>query len=146
MKFNTSRFGDIDVEEEEILNFVGPILGFSSEKKYILLMSSEESPFRYLQSLENEDLTFVLADPFIFYPDYEFNIDQKWLDKLELLEKEDVEIKVIATLRRGSEFTINLKAPIIFNKKNNYVAQIIIENHEFTTRFPVSIPLQQEDD
>ena len=140
MFVQTARFGEVEIEDTAIINFVGPIFGFTEMTRYFLVHSSEESPFEFMQSVEDPNLTFVLTDPFQFHPEYEFDIEERWLDKLELLSEELVDIRVITTIRSATDITINLKAPIVINKQTKEGAQIILESSEYTTRYSLVNP------
>ena len=135
MKVQSTRFGEIEVSQGSVIQFVSAILGFQEDTQYVLIPQVEESPFQYIQSTKDPNLTFVLADPFLFYADYEFNIEERWLKKLDLQEHEDVDIRVITTVRSSEDISINLKAPIVINKKSKDAMQIVLENGDFPTRY-----------
>lgn len=134
MFVQTARFGEVEIEDTAIINFVSPILGFTEMTRYFLIQSSEESHFEFMQSVEDPNLTFVLTDPFLFQPDYEFDIEGRWLDKLNLPSEEFVDIKVITTIRSSTNVTMNLKAPIVINKITKEGVQIILESSDYSTR------------
>ena len=77
MKLNTVRFGEIEIEEQRIFNFVMPIIGFDSLRKFILLEPNKDSVFKWLQSTEDPALAF----PVISVATLKFD----WLATLELL-------------------------------------------------------------
>ena len=64
MKFETTRFGQIEVNSEDIVIFPDGLLGFPDCSKYTLIDEDRAAPFRMLQSLEKSDLAFVVIDPF----------------------------------------------------------------------------------
>ncbi|MFB5674712.1 flagellar assembly protein FliW [Paenibacillus terreus] len=144
MFIQTSRFGEIEVQEKDMITFVSPVLGFANLKKYVIINALENSLFQYMQSLEDKDLTFVLADPFQWFPDYEFELERRWLQKLKLKSKKDVDIWAITTLRSSSDISINLKAPIVINTKSNEAAQIILEGLDYPTRYSLIDNRQEE--
>ncbi|CAI6081267.1 Flagellar assembly factor FliW [Paenibacillus sp. JJ-100] len=135
MKVHSVRFGEIEVAEDSVIEFVSAILGFQEETRYVLIPQIEESPFQYIQSITDPNLTFVLADPFLFCAEYEFNIDERWQKKLNLHSQEDVDIRVITTVRSSTDISINLKAPIVINKKSKKAMQIVLENMDYSTRY-----------
>ncbi|WP_162009996.1 flagellar assembly protein FliW [Paenibacillus xylanilyticus] len=135
MKVQSARFGEIEVAEDSVLQFVSAILGFQEETQYVLIPQVEESPFQYIQSIKDPNLTFVLADPFLFCADYEFTIEDRWLQKLDLQSQEDVDIRAITTVRSSSDISINLKAPIVINKKSKEAMQIVLDSADYSTRY-----------
>lgn len=138
MIVNTKRFGQVQVAEDQLVTFIKPILGFEDFKSYFIMNSEgNEGSFEFLQSVEDENLTFIVMDPFAFFSDYEFQLKSDWIDTLHLEGDQDVRVLVIVTVRSESEITCNLKAPIIINKKNRFAAQIVLEQGKYATRQPL---------
>ncbi|MEK4981478.1 flagellar assembly protein FliW [Bacillus sp. FSL K6-6540] len=138
MIVNTKRFGKIEIENNQIIIFESPILGFGDLKKYVLLQSEEKkSPFEFLQSAENEDLSFIVTDPFVFFPDYEFQLESHWIETLAITDESDIIVMVIVTVRSADDISCNLKAPIVINKSNNSAAQIVLDHGVYTTKQPM---------
>lgn len=153
MIVNTTRFGDIDVNEKQVFNFEHGLPGFSDEKKFAFLPhddGSEDKPnFAYLQSLKTPELTFLLADPFAFFPDYEFAVDdatEKFLgtsmDNLPMVWS------IGMILDKIENMTINLVAPVLFNVENQKAVQLILDGTKYKTRhriFPEDIKKENVD-
>ena len=60
MKLNTARFGEIEIEENRIFNFVMPIIGFDMLHKFIILDPNKDTLFKWLQSIEDPALAFPI--------------------------------------------------------------------------------------
>ena len=58
LKIKTTKFGEIEIDENAVFEFVSPIIGFNDLKKYTIYDYKPESPFKWLQSLEEEELAF----------------------------------------------------------------------------------------
>ena len=57
--------------------------GFECLKNFLFMTDEdEESPFCWLQSIDDIDIVFTLFDIFKFLPDYNPSVDIKSLDKL----------------------------------------------------------------
>ena len=69
MKVKTTRFGELELDESRIISFTEGILGFPNYKKFVLLDRDNNSPFVWLQSVETEELAFVLMKPVHVFPD-----------------------------------------------------------------------------
>lgn len=80
MKLETANFGVIDIDEADFIDFPVGIPGFENCKKYALIgHDTKESPFFWLQSTEQPELCFVVADPFMVYDNYGVNVsDEDW--------------------------------------------------------------------
>src|SRR6185295_7181281 len=76
IRFRTARFGEIEFAEDVIITFPDGVLGFPGDRRYLLLEhDAEGSPFKWLQSLDNPDLAFIVVDPAIVDTNYGFDLD-----------------------------------------------------------------------
>lgn len=131
----TTRFGEIDVEESEAIEMPNGIIGFPELKKFILLDHDKDSPFKWLQSIDDGGIAFVLINPLLFHPDYTVEVTEAEVGDLDLKQEEDAVISVIVTMPTNPQnMTANLKAPLIFNLKNRKGKQIILNNSKYSTR------------
>ncbi|MFF3922086.1 flagellar assembly protein FliW [Paenibacillus lactis] len=135
MIVNTKRFGPIEVDENQVITFASPILGFEDLARYVFIQLEEDlHPFEFLQSIEDENLTFIVMDPFLFYRDYEFQLESHWIESLNVKSEEELRVMVIVTARSAEDITCNLKAPIVLNTAKNIAAQIVLDRGDYTTR------------
>lgn len=140
MIIETARFGPLDVRDKEIYTFPSGIPGFPECKRYALI-PVEESPLFHLQSLEEGGLAFVAADPFSFYPDYEFKLPEQAEKELDLRQIEDVRVLNIVSIHGDlADATLNLVAPVVFNVRTAEAAQVILEGTSYTTRHALLQP------
>ncbi|MCI1774340.1 MAG: flagellar assembly protein FliW [Paenibacillus lautus] len=138
MVVNTKRFGQIEIESNQMIVFESPILGFGDLKNYVLLPSEDKNgPFEFLQSVENENLSFIVTDPFVFFPEYEFRLEPQWIETLAASDESDIIVMVIVTVRSADDISCNLKAPIVINKSNNSAAQIVLDQVGYMTQQPL---------
>ena len=134
-KINSTRFGEIEVEDNEILSFKSGIPGFPVEKEFVLLPHTEDSPFAFLQSVSNADLSFLVVDPFYSQPDYTFELDDAELEKMGINAENPPQIMAIVSLRDPlAESTMNLIAPLVVNRQTGEGRQIVLERTAYTTR------------
>ena len=71
MQLKTVNFGEIEINEEDVIIFPEGIPGFEDSKKYVLIGNeSNEAVFFWLQSVDAPDLCFVVTDPFMVYDGY----------------------------------------------------------------------------
>ncbi|WP_217562092.1 flagellar assembly protein FliW [Paenibacillus sp. GbtcB18] len=138
MIIQSTRFGEIEVSDEKLITFEAGIFGFENYKRYALLqLDEEDSVFHILQSLEDADLALVVAEPFLFKPNYEFDLPKMIIEQLGIKNEADTQVFGIITVRAQDNVTINLKAPIILCKRLNKAAQIVLENYEYSLRHPL---------
>ena len=147
LKVKTTRFGEIEVADAEILELPAGLIGFPELKKYILLDHEKDSPFKWLQSLDDGAIAFVLINPLLFKPNYIVEVTEAEVADLELKNEKDAVISVIVTIPANpQDMTANLKAPLVFNLGNRKGKQLILNNLEYTTRHNVMDEVRAQDD
>lgn len=146
MKIQTFYFGEIEMDEKSVIQFPNGIPGFHEEKKFVLLDIPDNPAFQILQSVHNQQLAFVVTNPYLFYKDYEFELDEGTIEQLYIEKPEDVVVFTIVTLHDPFEkSTINLQAPIVMNTKNNHAKQVVLNNTAYQTKHPISKTKSQEE-
>lgn len=138
MKVQTTRFGTIDVEEQDIVTLVDGMLGFSENSRYGLLTDDIGEPFKWMQSLEQASLAFVVIDPAIILPNYHFSLRKEQIRGLDTEEIENLQVYVIVTMSSNVlDVTVNLQGPIVMNNANRKGTQVILNDPAFSTRHPL---------
>lgn len=126
MKVATKAYGLIDVDNRQKILFAGGLFGFEALKEYVLL-DSERQPFYWLQSLDVEQVAFVLVNPFLFRPDYEVNISNEELAEIGLHSPDQALIFSIITIPSdGGHMTANLQGPLVINRDTREGKQAIL--------------------
>ena len=137
MEVETKADGIVEVEERQIVTFPEGILGFEDFHRYALINSKYE-PFIWLQSLEEKNLAFLLVGPFLICSDYEADIDDETLGKIQVSSPEDIVVMAIVTIpSEGSPITANFLGPIVINRKNNSCIQVVLNDSRWDTKFDI---------
>lgn len=135
LPYQTSRFGTIDVPEEEIINFPEGILGFSGMRRFCLIDIDNQRPFMWLQSLENPALAFVCVDPALFFPDYRIPVKAIELAGAEIENPEDAVVYVFLVVPSDpAKITANLQGPVVINRMTRVAKQLVLMDTPYTTR------------
>lgn len=135
IKVKTTRFGEIEIKDHDVLELPSGLIGFPELKRYVLLDHDKDSPFKWLQSLDDGAIAFVLINPLLFKPDYMVEVTEAEVTDLELKNEEDAVISVIITIPTNPQnMTANLKAPLVFNLQNRKGKQLVLSNPAYTTR------------
>ena len=142
MKLFSTKLGEFEFNEENVLHFPLGIPGFDSQKKFILVTKKNIPYFYFLQSVEDENLMFILTDPFIFYDDYSFQLTDEELLFLKIKNKiefgKDVFVFSIVTIKGNEKkFSLNLKAPVIINFREKIGKQVILYDYNYPVRFEI---------
>ncbi|MED3792911.1 flagellar assembly protein FliW [Niallia alba] len=138
MKIATKYHGEKEIQEKEVITFPQAIPGFPDEKEFVLLPLDDDGQFNVLQSLENQQLAFVLSNPFTFFKEYDFSLEEYIVELLEIESEEDILVFSILTVHDPFEkTTANLQAPIIINNKKNMAKQVILNEPNYHTKHPL---------
>ena len=128
MKLNTARFGEIDIEENRIFNFVMPIIGFDMLHKFIILDPNKDTLFKWLQSVEDPALAFPIISVSALNLDYTIDLPDNIVETLDIKNVESLLVMNITSIPQDNPkgTTINLLAPLIFNLDNQNAAQVVL--------------------
>ena len=136
MEIETTRFGHVDIDEKLILTMPHGILGFEDFKRYCILDHiDKESPFKWLQSVDDPSLAFVITDPLIFLPRYKAKVPAQEVTDIKLSDAAKAIIAVIVNIKRDhTEITMNLQGPLVINPDERLAKQVIIRDDEYSVR------------
>jgi len=140
MKYQSTRFGEFEVTDNEILNCPDGLYGFEQETQFALLPLDPniDSPLEWLQSLTTPELAFVVTDPIPFVPDYAVTLTADDRRAIALDEEEAFHIRVIVTVPEDyRKMTGNLLAPLIIHPRLNTGKQIVLTRPDYNTQHPL---------
>lgn len=144
MLVETKTLGKIDIPENQILSLPFGLLGFEEYKDFAII-ESEYKPFMWLQSLEEKNLAFLLIDPFLITNDYEADISDSELAKIDLNHAEDVLLMTIVTVpSSGGDLTANFQGPLVINKRNRKCMQVVLDSSKYTTKHNILDSLKKK--
>ena len=84
MVVNTTRFGQVDLKEDDILTFPEGLLGFADLRKFVLLDDPSDEIFAWLQSCDAGAIAFPVLEPDIFTENFSVNLSKGDLETLKL--------------------------------------------------------------
>ena len=132
---NTKPFGEIEVDEMQIVDFPEGILGFDFIKKFVILDADEDSPFKWMQAFDEKDLAFVIIMPISFMPSYELTVSQSDYETVKAEPGDELLVFAIVTIPDNpSLMTANLQGPIIINPVTRLGKQAISLSERYTVR------------
>jgi len=146
MNIETKNFGLVSYNEEDVLYFDDGIPGFEGLKSFILLSVDEYTPFKWLQSLDDTNIAFVIIDPKVVVKDYKVEINEETVKLLDIKDLNHILVFAIVVIPDEIEkMTANLKAPIIINAENNKGMQILLDNDDYMIKHPILKELKNAD-
>ena len=140
---------DVDQNETKQIIFSEGIPGFEKDNKFIIVQVEDKGPFYYMQSLDS-DLCLLIADPFVFFPDYQIDLPDEVAEDLGQDEAhEKLVVYVVLTIHEEFKLsTANLKAPVIVNAVTLKGIQYIQQQSQYNTKhllFPkIEKPVEEE--
>ena len=137
MKLCGTRFGDLEFEEDHLIQINEGLLGFPLSRRFLMFPYDEQSAFFWLQSVDEMDIAFIVVNPFDFFADLEFSIQDEDASSIGLDRGEDVEIFSLVTIPEGNPGAMrtNLAGPVVVNAANRQGKQILVK--EYSPRQPL---------
>lgn len=139
MKCLSSRFGVLEIDEQRVLTFPSGVLGFPESQRYVILDHDTEVPFKWLQSLDEPALAFVIMDPDLFLGEaYRVNVSEDALAEIQGKSGEALSIAVILTIPSDDpgRITANLRGPLLMNPRTRLCKQLVLSD-DYPTRHPL---------
>ena len=142
MNINTTRFGEIQVDQNRIIRFPKGLLGFPKYQDYVLIESGSpdepeaECNFWWLQSVDLPELAFVVTDPTLFVSSYKVPIHPEQMIGLGVKSIDEAQVFVIVN-KRDNVLTGNLQGPLLINVAHRLGEQLVLSDRRFTTRVPL---------
>jgi flagellar assembly factor FliW len=129
MKIQTSRFGQIEIEPDDILFFRHGVFGFENCRHWVLLADAENSAVAWLQSIQRPEVALPVVSPRRFVQEYEVRLEPADLEKLQLSASEQA--YVLGIIGRDQDtLTLNLRAPLVINLTRRIGFQIITVDNQ----------------
>lgn len=139
MKIKTKLFGEIEVDEEKVIQFPMGLIGFEEYQQFMMIHSdADEALVMWLQSIEEPNLAFAVVDALEICPDYDPIVEDTLFQKIG--EIDDGQLLVLVTMTIPEDVkkaTANLKAPVIIHPVTRKGCQVIVENQEYLVRYPI---------
>lgn len=131
----TSRFGKIEYQNSEIITMVSGILGFDEYIRFVIVGQEGQEPFKWLQSLEEPELAFLMIDPSYFKKDYKVGLNPGDLVALKAKNIDDIKIFVLVSIpnNQPSLMSANFQAPIAINKRSMVAVQLVLSESGYIT-------------
>lgn len=136
--FLSSRFGPLSVTPDKIISFVQSIPGFEKLKRFILLDHGNEGLFKWLQSVEDPKVAFLLTDPNLYKPGYAVPLKKWETEGLGVKDAKALVTFVMVCVSGENRLSINLKGPVVFNSENMRAIQCVIDKDEYMTHFAIN--------
>ena len=138
IKINSSRYGEVDVAEDKVIEFPHGLAGFENLRRFAFLHPESEQPkYFILQSVEDPDVAFNVADPAVFGFSYEISLDESLSQSLSQPDSpeavaDDVVLVILYKENDNAPLRAVLKAPLILNLKTRRGVQHVFTRLDYT--------------
>lgn len=141
----TDMYGELEIDERQIFSFSEGILGFDYIKKFALLDADDEnSPFKWLQAVEESHLAFVTILPVDVFGTYDLVISDTDMEQVEAKDPAELIVLAIVTIPQDPKnMTANLQGPIILNPNTGLGRQVISLSDKYTVKHRILEELQK---
>jgi flagellar assembly factor FliW len=135
LTIDTTRFGEIEIATEAIIEFPTGLIGLGGSQ-YALLANDDTSAIVWLQSLEDPALALPVTNPGRFFSDYFVELSDAEASRIGITDPDraDVYVTVRAT-EMLEDCTANLRAPILVSHGRGH--QVINESENAPMRAPL---------
>lgn len=146
MPIDSTRFGKIEYDKKEIISMARGLMGFDDYQRFIIVSLKGQEPFKWLQSLEDSGLAFLLIDPLFFKPNYVVEINPNDLSIINAKNVDDVTVFVLVSIPEGKPelMSANLLAPLVINKTNMKAVQFVLGESEYVPDHSIFKELERQ--
>lgn len=147
MRVQTKFFGEVELDDNKILEFPNGIIGFEDFKKFAIIYDIEDdrdTKISWLQSLEEPTLALPVVDPLAVTTEYAPMIEDELLKPLGNPADEDLLFLLVMTVPSDmTKVTANMKAPVIISTEERKGVQLIVDNADYPVKFNVYESVQK---
>ena len=139
MTMISEKLGEISYKENEVITFPEGLLGFPEKRRFVLVDHRTDSPFKWLQCVDDPSLCFVVINPIIVKPDYHIEIGRKDLALLENSDPAAIAIWTLVSLPPDGpeKSSTNLLGPLAINHKTRLGKQLVLDPTRYDLRYPL---------
>lgn len=140
MVIETKAFGKVEIDDDKVVRFVGPMLGFEGAGQFALLDPNPQSPFKVLQLTQKPDVCFLVTDPAVFFPHYKLSLTADLVADLGLSDPAKAAVLAVVTVRDGgARLTANLLGPVIVNTETFRGKQLVLSGSDYRVDEPLPV-------
>jgi flagellar assembly factor FliW len=128
-------------EDSNVIHFRDGIPGFPDSRRYALVQLGEgESAFQMLQSLDEPDVSLIVTVPWMFFPDYDFELSELEQRELGITSPEETVVFCPVTLdAEQNRVYVNLLGPFVVNTSNRQARQVVLADSDLPVRAPIDL-------
>jgi len=123
---------------EDTVTFPGGLVGFPALKQFRLMEPEGGYPLKFLQAVDQEDISFVCIDVAAIKPEYEVPLSGEEALGLALEKSSDALVLALVVIPEDPRrMTANLAGPLVVNTRTLQGRQIVLNPEQFALKYPV---------
>jgi flagellar assembly factor FliW len=125
------------------LTFADGLVGCPDWKRFKLEHRPDMEPVALLNSLDQANLSLIVADPRVWYPQFKFDVSPDDLTALQVTSPDQLAVLTIITVEPDPfAVTANLLGPLILNPLTGSARQIIQSAYPYLARQPLDLQVR----
>ena len=137
-----TRFGQIELEDERIITFPTGLIGFASQRRFVLLERVRDGKFAWLQCLDTPSLAFPVVDASLLDVGHPQHILEE-AARGAGLPTSDLAVLIIVAMRSGENHVMaNMLAPLLIDIGSRVGAQVVLDPRAYASQAPMPVPPQ----
>ncbi|HEX9081613.1 MAG TPA: flagellar assembly protein FliW [Holophagaceae bacterium] len=121
-----------------LLSFPRGLLGFPHLRSFRLFEPSDGYPLKFLQAVEQPEISFVCMDPAGIQPSYEVPLPDEDAETLAIESPGEAMILTLVVIPEDPRrMTTNLAGPLVVNTRTRTGLQVALPADRFPLKFPV---------
>jgi len=139
LQLETKGAGTVEVVEESVITMPKGMIGFPSYTRFVLLPHRENSPFLWLQSVEEPGLAWVVMNPLLLVPGYRVRVSEAELEGISPVRPEHLKVLAVVNIPPGApeKATVNLAGPVILNDASRLAKQVVLKQAAYSPAQPL---------
>jgi flagellar assembly factor FliW len=140
IQIHTRFLGVVQCAEESVISFPSAIPPFPDQS--FILISKDDSPFFFLQSVTTPDLCFITLPVQSVDPNYTLRLEPHDAEALGLNaheSRDDLTRLTILTIPEQGAMTANLTAPVVINPSRNIGVQAVRSDRTYSHAHPLEL-------
>ena len=128
---NSALLGPLEIRAETVITFPAGLPGFVT-LRHFALVETQRDELVWLQSVDDADVTFLLADPFAAVTGFEVDIPAADLASFGAsTDEEALLVLVVVQLEGGRPAAANLQSPIVIDRGGRRGRQVVLPDSRY---------------
>ena len=138
VRLESVLLGPLDIRPDTIFTFAAGLPGFVA-LRHFALVDTQRDDLVWLQSVDDPELTFLLADPFTAVPGFTVEIPAADLAAIGSdVAQASLVVLVVTQLDGGMPVAANLQSPIILDRNRRIGRQVVLPDSRYGMHHPLS--------